>query len=151
LRGRTLLLALLDEASFLRDELSRASDIETARAISPGLMTTGGMLVILSSPYRRAGLVFQRWRDYFGKDDDDCLVVAGPSTAFNPTLDLAEIERAGVIDPEAARSEWYGEFRSDLAALLLDADIDAAIDRDRPLELNPTYESRRLLPRHWAP
>jgi hypothetical protein len=137
LRGRTLLLALLDEASFLRDELSRASDVETARAVLPGLMTTNGMLIVLSSPYRRAGLVFQRHRDYFGKDSDDCLVVSGPSVVFNPTLNLAEIERARAADPEASRSEWDGEFRSDLAQFLSDELIDGAIVRGRPLELPP--------------
>jgi hypothetical protein len=54
LRGRTLLLAVLDEAAFLRDELSSTPDIECARALAPGLATTGGLLCILSSPYRKA-------------------------------------------------------------------------------------------------
>ncbi len=137
LRGRTLLGCLLDEASFLRDELSRASDLETARAVLPGLMTTGGMLVILSSPYRRAGLVYTRHRDHFGKDSADCLVVAGPSSTFNPTLDAGEIERARESDPEAAQSEWLGQFRSDLAMFLSEELIEQAIDRSRPLELPP--------------
>jgi hypothetical protein len=137
LRGRTLLLAILDEASFLRDELSRASDVETARAVLPGLMTTGGMLVILSSPYRRAGLVFTRHRDHFGKPGDDVLVVAGPSSAFNPLLDADEIERAAIADPESARAEWFGQFRSDLAQFLSDELIEGAIVRNRPLELPP--------------
>jgi hypothetical protein len=48
LRGRTLICALLDEAAFLRSETSSTPDIETARAVLPGLSTTGGMLVILS-------------------------------------------------------------------------------------------------------
>lgn len=137
LRGRTLLACLLDEASFLRDEQSRASDIETARAVLPGLMTTGGMLTVLSSPYRRVGLVFQRHRDFYGKDSPDCLVVAGPSSTFNPCLDLGEIERASEADPEAARSEWLGEFRSDLAMFLSDEIIDAAVAQGRPIELPP--------------
>jgi hypothetical protein len=54
LRGRTLLLAVLDEAAFLRDELSASPDIECTRALLPGLATTDGMLCILSSPYRKA-------------------------------------------------------------------------------------------------
>jgi hypothetical protein len=137
LRGRTVLLAILDEASFLRDELSRASDIETARAIMPGLHTTGGMMVVLSSPYRRAGLVFQRHRDFYGRDNTGCLVVSGPSTIFNPTLDATEIEAAREADPEAARSEWLGEFRSDLAMFLSEELIEQAIARGRPLEMPP--------------
>jgi len=35
LRGRTLLLAVLDEAAFLRDESSSTPDIEAARALAP--------------------------------------------------------------------------------------------------------------------
>jgi hypothetical protein len=137
LRGRTLLLAILDEASFLKDETSSTPDIEAARALLPGLSTTGGMLCILSSPYRRNGLLFQRHRDHFGRDSADVLVVAGPSLAFNPTLDTAMIDAAREADPQAALSEWDGEFRSDLLQFLDDASIDAAVDYDRPLELPP--------------
>jgi hypothetical protein len=137
LRGRTLLLAILDEASFLRDESSSTPDIEAARALLPGLATTGGMMCALSSPYRRTGLLFQLHRDHFGRDNDDTLVVAGPSLTFNPTLDPALIAAANEADPLAARSEWFGEFRTDLSAFLDDASIDAAIDRSRPAELPP--------------
>jgi hypothetical protein len=137
LRGRTLLLAILDEASFLRDESSSTPDIEAARALLPGLATTRGMLCILSSPYRRTGLLFQRYRDHFGRDGDDVLVVAGPSLAFNPTLDTAMIDAARAHDPQAAISEWDGEFRSDLLQFLDDAEIDAAVDASRPAELPP--------------
>jgi hypothetical protein len=137
LRGRTLLLAILDEAAFLRDETSANPDIEAARALLPGLMTTGGILVILSSPHRKSGLLWERHRDYFGKDSDDVLVVQGASTIFNPTLDQRVIERFSQRDPTAAVSELYGEFRTDLSAFLDDALIDRAVDRSRPLELLP--------------
>jgi hypothetical protein len=40
-------------------------------------------------------------------------------------------------DPEAARAEWDAEFRSDIAALLDDQTMEAAIDHGRPLELPP--------------
>jgi hypothetical protein len=137
LRGRTLLECALDEAAFLRDESSAASDIETARALEPALATTGGMLTILSSPYRKVGLLYQLHRDYFGKDDDDTLVVAGPSALFNPTLNKELIAKAHELDSEAARSEWDGEFRSDISGYLDDLSIDDAVDHARPLELPP--------------
>jgi hypothetical protein len=135
LRGRTLLLAILDEASFLRDESSTTPDIEAARALLPGLSTARGMLCILSSPYRRVGLLYQRYRDFFAKDGDGVLCVAGCSLAFNPTLDQAEIAAAREADPQAALSEWDGEFRSDLLQFLDDASIDGAVDASRPAEL----------------
>jgi hypothetical protein len=56
---------------------------------------------------------------------------------FNPTIDQGLIAAARISDPQAALSEWDGEFRSDLAAFLDDATIEIAIDRDRPLELPP--------------
>ena len=68
---------------------------------------------------------------------DDVLVVQGDSATFNPTLGPAMIERAKGADPEAAESEWSGGFRSDIAAFLDDATIEAAIDYSRPMELTP--------------
>jgi hypothetical protein len=136
-RGRTLLACVFDECSFWRDEGSATPDIETYRAILPSLATTKGVLVAISSPYRKAGLLFQKHRDHFGQDNDDILVVEGATGVFNPTLDNAEIERQRQADPTGARSEWDAEFRSDLSAFLDDAAIEAAIDHSRPLELPP--------------
>jgi Terminase large subunit, ATPase domain len=135
-RGKTL-ACILDEVSFWRDETSANPDVETYRAVLPGLMTTKGMLIGISTPYRRTGLLFQKHHDYFGVPGDDVLVVQGPSTAFNPTLARDDIERAIADDPEGAGAEWEANFRSDLAAFFDEATIEAAVDRDRPLELPP--------------
>jgi hypothetical protein len=137
IRGRTLLACIFDETAYWRDETSANPDVETYRAVLPALSTTNGMLVCISSPYRRVGLVFTKHRDSFGQNGDEVLVVAGASRTFNATLDPGMIDRARLADPEAAHAEWDAEFRSDLAAFLDDATIDAAIDHARPLELPP--------------
>jgi Terminase large subunit, ATPase domain len=136
-RGRTLLACIFDEAAMWRDEVSATPDVEVYRAVLPALMTTGGMLIGISTPYRKVGLLYQKHRDHFGVDGDDVLVVQGPSTAFNPTLSQSEIDAAITEDPEGATPEWEASFRTDIAAFLDDATIEAAIDRDRPLELPP--------------
>jgi hypothetical protein len=100
------------------------------------------MLIGISTPYRRSGLLYQKHRDHFGVDDDDVLVVNGTSRQFNGTLDEKTIARAVTADPEAARAEWEGEFRSDVSAFLDDDTIDGAINHDRPLELPPQSSNR---------
>jgi hypothetical protein len=136
-RGRTILTAILDEASFFRDEASASPDVETHRAVLPSLIRTGGQLIGISTPYRKLGLLYQKHRDHFGVDDDDVLVVQGSSRTFNPTLSETDISAASLADPEAGRSEWDATFRDDISAFLSEADIDACIDHDRPLELPP--------------
>lgn len=136
-RGRTLLACIFDESAFWRDETSALPDVETYRAVLPSLATTGGMLIGISSPYRRLGLLHQKWRDHFGQDDAEVLVIQAPTEALNPTIDKRVIDRARKSDPEAARAEWDAEFRSDISALLDDAAIDAAVDHARPIELPP--------------
>lgn len=136
-RGRTLLACIFDEVSFWRSEESAQPDLEVYRAVLPALATTGGMLVAISSPYRRVGLLHQKHRDYFGRDDDAVLVIQGESRTFNPTLDKEVVRLATSDDPESALAEWGGQFRSDLAQFLDDQTIDAAIDEQRPLELPP--------------
>jgi hypothetical protein len=134
-RGRTLVAAVLDEVSFWRDETSATPDIETYRAILPSLATTNGMLIGISTPYRKLGLLHQKYRDHFAQDGDDILVVQGPSRVFNPTLadEVIAVQRAA--DPAAALAEWDAEFRADISAFLDDALIDAAVEHGRPLEL----------------
>jgi hypothetical protein len=135
-RGRTLLACILDEVSFWRDETSASPDVEVYRAILPALMTTGGMVIGISTPYRKIGLMHQKHRDHFGHDGD-VLVVQGASARFNPLLTPELIEAQRAADPEGALAELDAEFRSDLAAFLDDETIDSSIDHGRPLELPP--------------
>jgi hypothetical protein len=136
-RGRTLVAAVFDECSFWRDETSANPDTEVYRAVLPSLATTAGMLVAISTPYRRVGLLYQKHRDHFGQDGDDVLVVQGPTTAFNPTLALEVIAAHRAADPTAAVSEWDSQFRDDLSSFLDDASINAAVEHGRPAELPP--------------
>ena len=136
-RGRTLVACVLDEVSFWRDETTATPDVEVYRAVLPSLATTDGMLIGISTPYRRLGLLHQKHRDHFGVDDDNVLVVQGASTVFNLSLSDAVIAAQREADPIAAGAEWDAEFRSDIASFLDDELIERAVEHDRPLELPP--------------
>jgi hypothetical protein len=136
-RGRTLAAVVFDEVSFWRDEATSTPDVETYTAVLPALATTHGMLIGISTPYRKLGLLHQKWRDHYGQDCNDVLVVQGASKVFNSSLSDTAIEALRAADPTAAASEWDAEFRPDVAAFLDDALIDGAVDHGRPLELPP--------------
>jgi hypothetical protein len=102
------------------------------------------MLIGISTPYRKAGLLYRKYRDHYGKDGDDVLVIKAPTTALNPTIDTAIIEAALIEDPAAAAAEWLAEFRDDIAGWASYELIEAAVDRDvlvRPPLPDVTYYS----------
>jgi hypothetical protein len=136
-RGRSFLLSVLDEVAYYQDETSARPDIETYNAVKPGLATLpGAMLVGISSPYRKAGLLYSKYKKHFGQVDDDVLVIKAPSLALNPTLDQSIIDKALEDDPAAARAEWLGEFRDDITGFV-DADVVAACVSSGTRELAP--------------
>jgi hypothetical protein len=129
-RGRPVRLAILDEVSFFRDENSASPDIELYNAIRPALASLPGSRIIgISSPYRKSGLLWNKYRKHFGQDDDDVLVIQAATRTLNPTIDQAFIDQALADDPVGARAEWLGEFRSDIAGYADFELIDAAVDR----------------------
>jgi hypothetical protein len=136
-RGRTLCACIFDEVAFWRDDTTATPDSEVYTAVLPALISTGGMLVGISSPYRRVGLIHAKHKQHFATDSDDTLVVQGSTLSFNKTLDPEAIAAQQQADPTAARSEWDAEFRLDVSSFLDDELIDVAVDRDRPLELPP--------------
>ncbi len=118
-RGRSMACVVMDEVAFRRSETTASPDTETYAALVPSLATIrGAMLIGISTPYRRSGLLYAKWRDHFGQDDDDVLVVHGGSRIFNPTLPEKVVEDALRRDAAAARSEWLAEWRDDIAAFL---------------------------------
>ena len=136
-RGRTLVGCIFDECGFWRSDDSVAPDVETYTAVLPALLTTNGLLVGISTGYRRAGLLFTKHRDHFGIDSADMLVVSGATTTFNKTISEANIAALRATDPAAGRAEWDGMFRDDIGTFLDDEMIDAAVEHGRPLELPP--------------
>ena len=136
IRGRPILLAVLDEVAFARDESSAMPDVELYRALLPGMRLPQSRLIGISSPYRKAGLLFRRYREHFGKDSDDVLVIQAPSHLMNPLLDTRERDRAMAEDPAAARAEWFAEFRDDLVSFVDPATIDRCVVNGR-VELSP--------------
>jgi hypothetical protein len=133
-RGRTLLAVILDESAYFRDETSALPDVETYRAVMPALASTQGMLVAISSPYRRTGLLYSKHRDHFGIDGD-VLVFQASSVTLNPTIDQKIIDKARADDAQSALAEWDAQFRSDLSQFVSDEAIDACINHARPIEL----------------
>jgi hypothetical protein len=128
-RGRPILCAILDECAFWRDEHSAAPDTETYGALVPGTLTLPGSLIIgISTPYRRGGLLYDQWKGHHGQPGD-VLVIRAPSLALNPTLDRRAIDRELARDPQAGKAEWLAEWRDDVAAYLDRALIEAAVDR----------------------
>jgi hypothetical protein len=142
-RGRSIACVILDECAFWESELTANPDVEVYQALVPSLATLpGSMLIGISTPYRRAGLLWQTHRDHYAQDDDDVLVVRGPSRLFNPTLPEKIVQDALKRDAAAARSECLAEWRDDIAAFLSRELIESAVDRGvmvRPPQKSETY------------
>jgi hypothetical protein len=142
-RGRAVALAIFDEVAYWRDDRSTAPDTETYNAIVPGTVTVSGMIIGISTPHKKSGLLYTKWREHYGQSGD-VLVIRAPSLIMNPTLDRklidAEIER----DPAVGRAEWLAEWREDLSSYLDRALIEAAVDvgvAARPRIPNVTYHA----------
>jgi hypothetical protein len=116
LRGPTYIAVIADEAAFwYSDEFSANTDTEILNAVRPGLATTGGPLIIASSPYARRGVLWETHRRHFGKNGDPRILVAqGASRDFNPLLPQSVVDRAMERDRAHATAEFLAQFRSDI-------------------------------------
>jgi hypothetical protein len=113
-RGRTLAGAVFDEASFWRSELTAIPDIETYRAVMPSMVTLpNSMLIGIGSAYRRSGLMYQKFKEHFGKPGST-LVIKAETRQLNENIDADLIAEELKADPSAAASEWLSQFRQDI-------------------------------------
>ncbi|WP_425399568.1 hypothetical protein [Aeoliella sp.] len=138
-RGFSLIAAIVDEVAFFgcSDESRVKSDTELVRAILPGLSTTGGRLIAISSPFAKRGWAFSQWQKCFGNNLASTLVVNAPSRSLNPTLPQSIVDAALAEDLASAKSEYLGEFRDDVAAFVSREIVEACVVAGRT-ELQPT-------------
>lgn len=136
-RGRTVVAAIFDEVAFWKSENTNSPDVDVYRAVKPAMATMPGAMIIgISSPYARKGLLWRQYQRHYGKDGN-VLVVKAPTWVMNPTVgrDSETILEAYEEDPEAARAEYGAEFRDDISAFVPREAVEARIEpgvRERP-------------------
>lgn len=124
IRGIRARCIVASEAAFYVSTDGNPNDVEMLRAARPCLATTGGRLLVLTSPYGQTGAVWELYRQHFGRDDSTTLVWQASAPQMNPTLPKDYLERMALDDPEAYRSEVLGEFRAGLSTFV-SADVVA--------------------------
>ncbi|MGQ9688915.1 MAG: terminase large subunit domain-containing protein [Desulfobaccales bacterium] len=137
IRGFTLAAAICDEVAFWRSDDGANPATEVLRALRPALATIpGSLLLCVSSPYARSGPLWESFKTHWGCQKTDVLVWQAATRVMNPTIAQDLIDRDMAADPEAARSEWEAEFRSDLASFL-DPEVIEAVMIPGRYELPP--------------
>lgn len=122
--SRRILCAVFNDPAFWRNQAGRATDEDLYNTIIPAMATVPDAILIgISLPFRKTGLLYKKYCDHFGRDGD-ILVVRAPSRALNPTLDQVIIAKAIENDPSLARAEWFAEFRAS-AGTFVNPDIPA--------------------------
>ena len=93
------------------------------------------MLLCASSPYARRGALWNAYKRHFGKPSS-AMVWKADTRTMNPTISQDIIDEAIEADPANAAAEFGAEFRSDVAAYVDRAVVEAAVVPGR-FELPP--------------
>lgn len=141
-RGFTSVAVIGDEASFWLSDDSANPDTEILRAVRPSLLTTGGLLAVISSPYARRGAVYDAYKAHYGANGDSSILVAqGSSRELNPMLPQEDIDKAYEMDAASASAEYGAQFRTDVERLISIEAIEGCTDDvgERPYERQHIY------------
>jgi len=111
-RGLRACIVVIDELAFFTATDGRAVDVEMLRVARGRVATTGGKVIVLSSPLHQTGALYELHLKHFGREDSAVLVWQASAPDMNPTLPLDYLQRMAQDDPEAYRSEVLGEFRA---------------------------------------
>jgi hypothetical protein len=130
IRGPTVVCAIFEELAFWYSDDSAVPDKEVLRAVRPSMLTVPGALLLgISSPYAKRGLLFEKYREHYGRDDSKVLVWRASTEVMNPAVDRETIAQAYEDDPVSAAAEYGGEFRSDLESFVSREAVDAVVCR----------------------
>ena len=116
LRGPTYIAVIADELAFWYVDAAYANpDVEILNAVEPGLATTGGPLILASSPHARRGALWDVFKRHYGAGGDPLILVAhGATRTLNPSLPQRVVDRALEKDRARATAEYLAQFRTDV-------------------------------------
>jgi hypothetical protein len=129
LRGPTYVAVIADELAFWYVDSTYANpDVEILNAVEPGLATTGGPLIVASSPHARRGALWDVFKRHYGADGDPLILVAhGASRMLNPTLPQRVVDRALEKDRARATAEYLAQFRTDVEGFVALEIVEACV------------------------
>ena len=148
-RGRSLVCAVMDEAAFFYDATYAVNDEEIYKGLAPRILP-GGQLIIDSTPWAQAGLLYEMFAA--NHPNPECAglaarpVCAGTAIALHATtLRLRDteftrtiVERETKRDPDNAAREFGARFMSAGTATFFEpACIDKCLDLTLELPVKP--------------
>ncbi len=129
-RGRALTDFALDESAFFRDASYKVNDQEIFRAGAARVLP-GGQTIVASTPWAQAGLLYELWRDNFGKPKDALVAHAPTLTLHDSEMTRGIVARERSRDPDNARREFDAEFMTSGTTVFFEAAcVDAAVTED---------------------
>ena len=132
-RGRWFTDFVLDESAFFRDASFKVNDEELFNGGIAALLP-GGQMIVTSTPWAEAGLLYRLWKDRPG----DTAVAHAPTLVLNDSDVTREIvAQAEATDPDNAAREFGAKFMTTGTTVFFESStIDASLTED-PFELQP--------------
>jgi hypothetical protein len=126
-RGPTTVCAIADEVAFWQSQ-GVSPDTEIFAALRPSMATIPeAKMLVISSPYAKAGVLFDAYKKYFANDGAKVLVWKAETRVMNNTISQEFINEEIERDPDAARSEYFAEFRDDIEAAFSLESIESCV------------------------
>src|SRR6516162_5535477 len=135
LRGPTYVAVIAYELAFWYVDTAYANpDVEILNAVEPGLATTGGPLILASSPHARRGVLWEVFKRHYGAGGDPLILVAhGASRTLNPSLPQRVVDRALEKDYARATAEYLAEFRIDVEGFVTIEVVESCVGDHREM------------------
>jgi len=99
------------------------------------------LLLGISSPYARRGVLWDAYRKHFAQDSAPVLVWQAPTQAMHPGVAPQVIADAYETDEAAASAEYGGQFRRDIESFVSREAVEACVIPERR-ELQPSNSLR---------
>lgn len=128
--GKSLIDYAMDEVMLFRDASFKVNDIDLFRAGATRVLP-GGQIIVASTPWATAGLLYDLYRDNFAKPSDT-IVAHAPTLTMNPSPTVrAIVETETRRDPENAKREYEAVFMTSGTTTFFESSaIEAAKDDD---------------------
>ena len=127
IRGPAVPVALFDELGFWMSE-GWNPDAEVERAVRPAMAQfPNWKLVKASTPWIKAGLLWEDYRDHYGVDLDRHLIWVAPTWIMNPTIPQKFLDREKMKDPDSFIREYGAEFTDTEGVWLPEASVRACV------------------------